>query len=95
MKELFEREKEIARKVSEILIFKQATLYHVISFQRVISYVNIREILRSTFGEHCLICDFRRTLPNFVSVNSWVSCVTIAKAPRIFPNGSSTISAPS
>lgn len=64
MKELFEREKEIARKVSEILIFKQATLYHVISFQRFISYVNIRDILRSTFGEHCLICDFRRTLPN-------------------------------
>ena len=64
MKELFEREKEIARKVSEILIFKQATLYHVISFQRVISYVNVGEILRSTFGEHCLTCDFRRTLPN-------------------------------
>lgn len=86
MKELSEREKEIARKVSEILIFKQATLYHVISFQRVISYVNIREILRSTFGERYLIC---------FSVTSWVSCVTIAKAPRIFPNGSSTTSAPS
>ena len=37
MKELSEREKEIARKVSEILIFKQATLYHVILFQRFIS----------------------------------------------------------